>query len=160
MASRLYLRGHTTRIEYRGGLIKPLEGEGDARTVSSDCDEVSEPNEGVIKLPGTPGLKSLGSLIPTGASAKAGSGTYEEADERSDRRLVDCARDRSEGSELAEEAAGDSRPKSRLMEWDGDGADSEEIEGDSFASPSEADGIVLVFFGPGVGVALDTTPVG
>lgn len=59
-----------------------------------------------------------------------GSGTYDDAEERSDRMLVRVVR--IEGSELAEDAAGESRPRSDdgVLYGDGDCVSSETIFGD------------------------------
>jgi len=68
--------------------------------------EVSEPPEFVRNSFG-----SLGKANFIGMPAMS-SGVKEDADERSDRRLLVLAADFKEGSELADDTAGDSRPAS------------------------------------------------
>ena len=101
VASRLYLSGQTTRMEYIGGIRLPGEvaPPGTELLVSSpDADLESLPDSGKASFMG--GLNNVGS------------GMNEEADERSDRRLLVRAAE----LELADDTEGDSRPTSGEVE--------------------------------------------
>ena len=113
VASRLYFNGHTTRIEYKGGtasgekaLLEP------ALLKFASTGPVAAELMTEVLLSVLPTFELLGNARLMGGLGPDGSGMNEEADDLSDRRLPVRVTDLSDGSELAEEAAGDSLPAS------------------------------------------------
>ena len=93
MACRLYLSGHKTKIEKSGGVILPLGAATDTPEATDLVDSEGD------------GQPSEGSVSFTCGPLKAGSVWKEEADDRSERRLLVLAAEATEGSELAEDPA-------------------------------------------------------
>jgi hypothetical protein len=113
VASRLYLRGQRTSIESSGGIRLPSDKGLLPELPLFKFDEIELAAESLAMDPPLSVLESLASLGSAnfiGGPGTDGSGMKEEADDRSERRLLVRAADLTDGSELAEETEGDSRP--------------------------------------------------
>ena len=113
VASRLYFNGHTTRIEYIGGVPSGDEAllETPLLKFGRACAAAAGPLAEAVPS-GVPPFELVGNARLMGGLETDASGMNEEADDLSDRRLLVRATDLSDGSELAEETEGDSLPAS------------------------------------------------
>ena len=154
-----------TRMEYIGGSIplKPPPGEitlisaglGSFLTVLLESCELVAETELVDSVRSSFGSVGIASFI---GELEYEEGSNEETDERSDRMLLVRAADRTEGSELVDDSAGESRGRSGDAYGDGDEAYSLKNFGDGLAITSG--GIVIdgVFVNRGIGVGVVTGP--
>ena len=116
MASRLYWRGHTTKIEYIGGLRVP-PGDIDGFVPLTDASEPVDPSVGEStlidfesfdsRLGPEPSFESLGNTRVIGGRAIGVSARKDDAEDRCDWRVL-FLEEAIDGSELADDIEGES----------------------------------------------------
>ena len=153
VASRLYLSGETTSIENIGGAVLPPGDASNDPGLLSVSMKVPAPADSSGGDSTELTLESLdscaGAVVRFGSlgseSFMFGSVENDEADERWEWKALVLAADETDGSELADEIAGDSRPTSGDVPYtDGEAVCSKAYLGDGFA-PSASIGMPELF---------------